>query len=109
MRDFLYDQPAARVIFGLGKLDRLPEEVRRLGASRAIVLSTPEQRPDAEKAASLLGGVGAGIFAQAVMHVPVETARAAREMARQLNADCCVAIGGGSTIGLGKAIALESS
>jgi maleylacetate reductase len=42
------------------------------------------------------------------MHVPIETARAARETARRLQADCCVAIGGGSTIGLGKAIALES-
>src|ERR1700689_1870045 len=42
------------------------------------------------------------------MHVPIESAREAREAAKQLNADCCVAIGGGSTIGLGKAIALES-
>jgi alcohol dehydrogenase class IV len=40
------------------------------------------------------------------MHVPIETARAARETAKRLDADCYVAIGGGSTIGLGKAIAL---
>src|SRR3954470_7765424 len=43
------------------------------------------------------------------MHVPIETAREAREHARALKADCAVAIGGGSTTGLGKAIALESS
>jgi maleylacetate reductase len=42
------------------------------------------------------------------MHVPIESAREAREMARALDADCAVAIGGGSTTGLGKAIALES-
>jgi maleylacetate reductase len=42
------------------------------------------------------------------MHVPIETAREAREVARQLGADCAVAIGGGSTTGLGKAIALDS-
>ncbi|MNG14502.1 Maleylacetate reductase [compost metagenome] len=42
------------------------------------------------------------------MHVPIETAREAREIARELGADCAVAIGGGSTTGLGKAIALES-
>jgi maleylacetate reductase len=42
------------------------------------------------------------------MHVPIETAEAARDVAKSLNADCCVAIGGGSTIGLGKAIALTS-
>ncbi len=48
------------------------------------------------------------MFAEAAMHVPIETARAARRRAAELNVDCCVAIGGGSTIGLGKAIALES-
>jgi alcohol dehydrogenase class IV len=42
------------------------------------------------------------------MHVPIETARQAREEARRLGADCAVAIGGGSTTGLGKAIALDS-
>jgi len=109
MRSFVYDQPAARVIFGRGSLDRLAEEVRRLGARRAIVLSTPEQRADAEQAARRLAEMAAGIFAEAVMHVPIETARAAREVARRLEADCYVAIGGGSTIGLGKAIALETA
>jgi maleylacetate reductase len=42
------------------------------------------------------------------MHVPIETAREAREIARKLDADCAVAVGGGSTTGLGKAIALDS-
>jgi alcohol dehydrogenase class IV len=42
------------------------------------------------------------------MHVPIETAREAREVARELGADCAVAVGGGSTTGLGKAIALDS-
>src|SRR5436309_9623745 len=108
MHPFVYDQPATRVIFGIGSLDRLSEEVKRLGARRAIVLSTPEQRGDAEEASRRLGDMAAAIYAQAVMHVPIETARAAREVAKQLDADCYVAIGGGSTIGLGKAIALET-
>jgi alcohol dehydrogenase class IV len=108
VQDFTYDQPAGRVIFGAGSFGRLAEEVKRLGATRAIVLSTPEQRKDAEEGARRLGSLVAGIFAEAVMHVPIETAREAREMARNLHADCCVAIGGGSTIGLGKAIALQS-
>src|SRR6266566_2309790 len=108
MRPFVYDQPAARVIFGIGSLDRLSGEVKRLGARRAIVLSTPEQRSDAEEASRRLGDMAAAIFAEAVMHVPIETARAARDVAKRLDADCYVAIGGGSTIGLGKAIALET-
>jgi alcohol dehydrogenase class IV len=56
----------------------------------------------------MLGPKAAGIFDRAVMHVPIETAREARELARQLDADCAVAVGGGSTTGLGKAIALDS-
>src|SRR5262245_62909965 len=42
------------------------------------------------------------------MHVPVELAHDARRVAQELRADCCIAWGGGSTIGLGKAIALTS-
>src|SRR4051812_27308894 len=108
MRSFTYDQPASRVIFGIDSFDGLAAEVTRLGAQRALVLSTPEQTRDAEEAASRLGSMAAGVFPRAVMHVPIETAREARETAQKLNADCCVAIGGGSTVGLGKAIALES-
>ena len=54
------------------------------------------------------GERSAGVFARAVMHVPIETARAARDEARRVHADCAVAVGGGSTTGLGKAIALDS-
>jgi maleylacetate reductase len=56
----------------------------------------------------LLGDRAAGLFDRAAMHVPIETAREARELARSMGADCAVAIGGGSTTGLGKAIALDS-
>ena len=108
MQSFTFDQPASRVIFGVGAFDRLADEVRRLGARRALVVSTPEQLSQAEETAHRLGDLAAGIFSHAAMHVPIETAREARETARRLDADCCVAIGGGSTIGLGKAIALET-
>jgi alcohol dehydrogenase class IV len=56
----------------------------------------------------MLGERAAGIFDGAAMHVPIEVAREARERARALGADCAVAVGGGSTTGLGKAIALDS-
>lgn len=104
--DFVYDALPGRVVFGVGSLERLPEEVARLGAEKALVLSTPPQREQAEDVARRLGSRVAGIYDRAVMHVPIETAEAAREEARRLGADVCVAVGGGSTIGLGKAIAL---
>ena len=108
MRDFVYSAQAARIVFGAGALQHLPREIELLGATRALVLSTPEQAASAERLAQQLGARAAGVFARAVMHVPIETAREARELARALGADCAVAIGGGSTTGLGKAIALDS-
>ncbi|UOB58110.1 maleylacetate reductase [Burkholderia pyrrocinia] len=109
MERFVYQGTPSRVVFEWGALARLPDELSALGAQRALILSTPEQRPLADRVKAVLGERAAGVCAQAVMHVPVEVARAAREMAAELGADCCIAIGGGSTIGLGKAIALESS
>jgi len=108
MHDFTARILAQRVVFGTGALKHLAREIEELGAQRALVLCTPEQRGQAERVAALLGERAAGIFDKAVMHVPIETARQAREEARRLQADCAVAIGGGSTTGLGKAIALDS-
>ena len=108
MKSFVYNGQPARVVFGAGSLQHLGREIEMLGARKALVLSTPEQRAAAEMIADLLGSRAAGVFDRAVMHVPIETAREAREIARRLGADCAVAIGGGSTTGLGKAIALDS-
>jgi maleylacetate reductase len=109
MYNFTYTTHSARVVFGAGSLKLVQEEVRGLGARRALVLCTPEQREQAENVSSLLGPSSAGVFDGARMHVPIENARRAREHAKAVDADCAVAIGGGSTIGLGKAIALESA
>ena len=109
MAPFTYTSRPGRVVFGAGALQHLGREIELLGARRALVLSTPEQADTAQRIAVLLGERAAGIYAQAKMHVPIETARAARAEARRLGADCAVAIGGGSTVGLGKAIALDAS
>lgn len=106
--NFSFDSHAQRVVFGPGCLARLGDEMDRLGLRRALVLCTPNQRAQAETVAALLGDRAAGIFDGALMHVPIEVARAARAEAARLGADGAVAIGGGSTIGLGKAIALEA-
>ncbi|MCA8406725.1 maleylacetate reductase [Burkholderia cenocepacia] len=107
--NFIYQARPARVIFGAGSLEHLEREVLELGARRAIVLCTPEQRDLAERIVERLGARAAGLYDRATMHVPIEIARDAQAFARSCAADCAVAIGGGSTIGLGKAIALESS
>jgi len=105
---FTYVSLPTRVVFGAGAIAKLAAEVDGLGAKRALVLSTPGREADARQLTAPLGGRVAGVYGKAVMHVPVEVAEDARRVAKALGADCCVAIGGGSTIGLGKAIALTS-
>ena len=107
LKPFLYNALPVRVVFGAGSLAQLPAEVDRLGAKRVLMLSTPGRAEMVRGAAS--GLPVAGIFDEAAMHTPLELAEKARRRAAELGADCCVAVGGGSTIGFAKAIALTSS
>lgn len=105
---FVYEALPQRVLFGSGRISEVAAQVEELGCRRALVLSTKEQRDAAERIASLLGDRAGGIFAGAVMHTPIAVTEAALAAFAEHGADCVVAIGGGSTIGLGKAIALRT-
>jgi maleylacetate reductase len=105
---FVYEGRPQRVIFGPGRLAEAPGVVRWLGASRALVLSTPEQKEAGERVVAALDDIAAGLFAGAVMHTPVEVTEHAVGLYGELKADCVVSVGGGSTTGLGKAIALRT-
>jgi maleylacetate reductase len=107
-RNFIYTGHPARVIFGFGTTTQLPDEVERLGALRALVLSTPAQMSQAEHLAGLLGATCVGIFSGAVMHTPVDVSEQAVSLAKEVGADVVVGVGGGSTTGLAKAIALRT-
>jgi maleylacetate reductase len=104
---FAYTALPMRVVFGAGALRRLPEVVADLGLTRPLVLVSPDQESTGTLVADALGEGAAGVLPEARMHVPVEIAHRARDVAADLRADSCVAVGGGSAIGLGKAVALE--
>jgi maleylacetate reductase len=99
---------AVRVRFGESAKAIIAEEVAALGCSRALVLSTPHQTALAEEFAEAIGPSCAGVFSGAAMHTPVEVTEAALAVSASLAADCYVAVGGGSTTGLGKALALRT-
>ncbi len=107
MNNFNYKALPWNIQFGEGALQRLPEELDKLGYTRALILATPEQAEQGQELVTLLGERAAGLFSQAVMHVPAETVEQAIQEVDRLNADCSVSIGGGSTTGLGKALALK--
>ncbi|KQM99389.1 maleylacetate reductase [Sphingomonas sp. Leaf25] len=105
---FTYTANPSRVVFGSGTLRQVASEAERLSLSRLLVLSTAPQKDSAERVAQLLAGRTAGIFSGAVMHTPVDITQQALEIMSTSGADGIVAIGGGSTIGLSKAIALRT-
>lgn len=108
MLNFTYEALPQRVIFGPGTLDSVGDELARLGVRRALVLTTPQQSDIGERLVAALGAASVGLFAEAAMHTPVDVTERAVRVARELGADGLVAIGGGSTTGLGKAIALRT-
>ena len=76
--DFVFNTAAQRVRFAAGSTETLATELEQIGARRALVLCTPEQRILAESMAAKLGDLAVGVYDKAVMHVPIETARARR-------------------------------
>jgi maleylacetate reductase len=104
---FTYEALPMRVVFGPGVLSAVGDEVDALGLRRVLVLCSPEQAELGQRVADVLGDRAAGLLAEATMHVPAEVGARARDTAMRLDADGAVAVGGGSAIGLGKAVALD--
>lgn len=96
-----------RVRFGAGgATDALAAEVEEGGWRRVMVIAAPAE---AEVARRVTAGLPvAHLHDEVVMHVPVPVAERARAAAAACGADALVSIGGGSTTGLAKAVALTT-
>jgi maleylacetate reductase len=96
-----------RVLFGSGKASaNLAAEVGRLGASRVMVIASEHEQPLAR---SVAADIEVALWhSDVVMHVPIETAEKARAAAADAGIDLLVCVGGGSTTGLAKAVALTT-
>ncbi|MEW9532390.1 maleylacetate reductase and hydroxyquinol 1,2-dioxygenase domain-containing protein [Microbispora sp. NPDC049125] len=108
MRTWTHVSHPSRVVFGAGTVQRLREEVERLGCSRVLLLSGPSAKEASARARHALGDLMVAGFDGAVMHTPVEVTEQALQALRSSSADCLVAVGGGSTTGLSKALALRT-
>lgn len=106
--DFTATSAAVRVRFGAGIRHAVGEEMQGAGLKRALILTTPQQAETGAEFANRLGALAVGVYSNATMHTPVAVSEEATARAVELGADCLVAVGGGSTTGLGKAIALRS-
>lgn len=99
---------AGRVLQGAGARTLVPDEIERLGAHRVLVVAAPSSAETAQDVATSLGGRYAATFGRPVQHTPVEVTAQALALAREVRADALVAIGGGSAIGLAKALAVRT-
>ncbi|HEY3612299.1 MAG TPA: iron-containing alcohol dehydrogenase [Gaiellales bacterium] len=100
----VHETPARRVVFGAGSVAALADELAALGWERPLVIAGRTHAAHAERLVATLGAGGSSIGVR--VHVPAALAADARARARELAADCVVAIGGGSAVGLAKAVAL---
>jgi len=111
MEPFTYTQSPSRVIFGSGTLKKLPSELQRQSLRKPLLLSTPTQVSQAQNVESLLTSsfvTPAGIFTEAATHTPTDITTKALSYVSTTLADSIISIGGGSTIGLGKAISIRT-
>jgi alcohol dehydrogenase class IV len=104
---FAHESLPQRVLFGTGEAaTALEHELQVLGSTRAMVIASPAEQ---ELATQVTAGLPVALHHDGVvMHVPVEVAERARVAASKDRVDVLVSIGGGSTTGLAKAIALTS-
>jgi len=105
---FIYNANPARVVFGRGKVKSLPDELSRQGLSAPLILTTPQQIDQGQSLVSILNGKFSGMFTEATMHTPTSVTEKALKYAESVKPDSIVSIGGGSTIGLGKAISIRT-
>ncbi|KAL7622533.1 hypothetical protein AAE478_008040 [Parahypoxylon ruwenzoriense] len=108
MDSFEYNASPARIVFGSGTIKKIPEELSRAKVSEPFLLSTPQQVSHVELLKDILGDVVSGVFTEATMHTPVEVTARALEQLRSSGADSIISIGGGSTVGLGKALSIRT-
>ncbi len=107
MEPFVYDAVASRVLFGAGSIDRVADEVESLGFQRVFLIADHGGAATADRVSAALGSRVAVRWNEVIQHVPVELAERARAEATSIGADGLVTIGGGSSTGLAKILALS--
>jgi alcohol dehydrogenase class IV len=96
------------VLQGAGARALVPDEIERLGARRVLVVAAPSSAGYARDLADALGERYAATFGRPVQHTPVEVTAEALAVAAEVRADALVAVGGGSAVGLSKALAVRT-
>ena len=103
---FVHEMPTVRVVFGVGRIDQVAAEAGRLGGTVLLIAGRRQVR-EADRIAAELGRSCVGRINEVTEHVPAELAQEAVDLTRDLGAGTVVCVGGGSAVGLAKAVALQ--
>lgn len=99
---FVHESLPSRIVFGVGSASALVDEVDRIGAGRILAIVTGSAAED------IVAGLDDKICARVAgvrVHVPVEDVDEAESLCEMYDTDLTVCLGGGSAIGLAKALA----
>lgn len=107
-RTAVHETLARRTLLGRGARHDIPAEAERLDARRILLVATGSARRHADELAEALESRVAGRFDRPAVHTPVEVTAEAMAVVERTRADGVVAIGGGSAIGLAKAISART-
>lgn len=103
---FRFTASFPQIRFGAGATREIPDVLESLGLHRPLLIGSPTHNGLLEEIDVMVSRRSAGLFNEVVMHVPGVVVAKARGVAQDTQADCTVAVGGGSAIGLAKALAL---
>ena len=103
---FVHEMPSVRVVFGAGRIDQVAVEAGRLGGT-VLLIAGRRQLREADSIAAELGRRCVGRISEVAEHVPAELAQQTVDLAGDLGVGTVVCVGGGSAVGLAKAVALE--
>lgn len=108
MNQFHYATVAQEIIFGVGALDRLGEAVTPYGWERLMLCASPSLRKSGvvDRIAALLGRRLVVTFAEVSPHVQASQLEAAVNTADAHQIDAVIGLGGGSPLGMAKAVSL---
>ena len=105
MKNFVFEPYPVRIVFGRGCVDAVAEEANALGLKRAMIVSTRGRSDLAGKIAATIPG--SRVFEDAKVHAPAECVADALALACEMDADGMISVGGGSPIGIAKAVAIQ--
>jgi alcohol dehydrogenase class IV len=111
VENFAFSSNTPRIVFGPGRINELPAELRRLGAKLPVIVCSPTRTALATDVADILSDASCshgGILPTAAVHTPVGITDEAVAHVRNGEVDCIISIGGGSAVGLGKAVSFRT-